>query len=118
MRPGECAFLNCQVVDDVHGFDLDMRIREGSEPAAEERGAGHLALAVLGKYLLDAHLSDFFPQPKLKGLVIRLAARLSCQLQVGLELAAQATFQHVLGNLRAHDLALQGQVSSLGYPIG
>jgi hypothetical protein len=24
--PGECAFfLNCQVVDDVHGFDLDMR---------------------------------------------------------------------------------------------
>jgi hypothetical protein len=53
VRPGECAFLNCQVVDDVHGFDLDMRIREGSEPAAEERGAGHLALAVHPAWRLE-----------------------------------------------------------------
>src|SRR4029077_13048142 len=46
VRPGKCAFLNCHVVHDVHGLDVDMRIWEGSEPAAEERGASRLSLAV------------------------------------------------------------------------
>ena len=32
LRPRECAFLNCDVVDDVNGFDFDTRIRECSEP--------------------------------------------------------------------------------------
>jgi hypothetical protein len=32
LRPRECTFLNCDVVDDVNGFDFDTRIRECSEP--------------------------------------------------------------------------------------
>jgi hypothetical protein len=36
LRPPEYAFLDCDVVDDVNGLDFDTRIREGSEPTAEE----------------------------------------------------------------------------------
>jgi hypothetical protein len=43
VRPGECAFLNGHVVEEVHDFDFDARIRKGGEPAAEERGAGRLS---------------------------------------------------------------------------
>ena len=32
LRPRECAFLNCDVVDDANGFDFDTRLRECSEP--------------------------------------------------------------------------------------
>jgi hypothetical protein len=46
LRPGECTLLDCDVVDDVNGLDVDARIREGGEPAAEERGAGRLSFAV------------------------------------------------------------------------
>ena len=53
LRPGECAFLNCEVIDDVNGLDVDMRIRERSEPAAEECGAGGFSLAVHSAWRLE-----------------------------------------------------------------
>ena len=43
---GECALLDCDVIDDVNGLDFNMRVREGSEPAAEKCGAGGLSIAV------------------------------------------------------------------------
>src|SRR6478672_4246647 len=46
VRPSECAFLDGDGVDDVNDLDFDMRIRECSEPAAEERSAGGLSLAL------------------------------------------------------------------------
>src|SRR5215469_7381439 len=45
VRAGERAFLDGHIIDEVHGFDVDMRIRKGGEPAAEERGAGRLSHA-------------------------------------------------------------------------
>jgi hypothetical protein len=35
---GECALLDCDV-DDVNSLNFNMRVREGSEPAAEKCGA-------------------------------------------------------------------------------
>ena len=32
LRPHECAFFNCDVIDDVNRMDFDLRIREGNEP--------------------------------------------------------------------------------------
>jgi hypothetical protein len=46
LSPDECAFLNCQVVDDVDGMDFNTGIREGGEPTAEKPGAGCFSLAV------------------------------------------------------------------------
>src|SRR5208337_250536 len=43
-RPGECALLDCDVIEEANGLDFDTRIREGGEPAAEERGAGRLSI--------------------------------------------------------------------------
>ena len=37
LRPREGAFLNCDVVDDVNGFDFDTRIRECSEPTGQRK---------------------------------------------------------------------------------
>src|SRR5262245_47973037 len=45
MRPGERALLDGNVADEVSGMDVDMRIRKGGEPAAEERCAGLLSVA-------------------------------------------------------------------------
>jgi hypothetical protein len=36
LRSGEFTLLDCDVVDDVNGLDVDARIREGGEPAAED----------------------------------------------------------------------------------
>ena len=56
VHPGERAFLNCLFVDDVLGLDLDMRIREGSELAAEEYSAGGLSLAVHSARGFEDHI--------------------------------------------------------------
>jgi hypothetical protein len=39
LRSPECAFLDCNIADDVNGFHFDMRIGESSEPIAKECGA-------------------------------------------------------------------------------
>jgi hypothetical protein len=56
LRPPECAFLNCDVVEDVNGFDFDARIRESSEPTAEERGTRGFSLAVHTAWRLENHV--------------------------------------------------------------
>src|SRR5215471_5074237 len=56
LRPPECAFLNCDVVEDVNGFDFDARIRESSEPTAEERGTRGFSLAVHSAWRLENHV--------------------------------------------------------------
>jgi hypothetical protein len=56
VRPGECAFLNRQVIDGVYGFDVDMRIRERTEPAAEERSTGGFSLAVHPAWGFEDHI--------------------------------------------------------------
>jgi len=44
VRPGERPLLDDDVLDDMHSVDIDVRVREGPEPAAEELDAGGLAL--------------------------------------------------------------------------
>src|SRR5262249_8665850 len=53
LRPDECAFLNCDVVEQVNGLDFDTGIREGGEPAAEECNAGRFSLAVHPAWRLE-----------------------------------------------------------------
>src|SRR5262249_3285685 len=45
VRSRERALLDSHVVNDVNAVDLDMRVGERAEPAAEERGAGRPPLA-------------------------------------------------------------------------
>ena len=70
LRPHERAFLNYDVVDDVNGMDFDTRIREGSEPTAEECGAGRFSLAVHTAWRLENDVvgKDFRKPVKVMGV--------------------------------------------------
>jgi hypothetical protein len=66
----ECAFLNDDVVDDVNALDFDTRIREGSEPTAEECGAGGFSLAADSAWRLESDVvgEDFRKPVKVMGV--------------------------------------------------
>src|SRR5208283_2418074 len=70
LRPHECAFLNYNVVDDVNGMDFHTRIREGSDPTAEECGAGRFSLAVHAAWRLENDVvgKDFRKPVKVMGV--------------------------------------------------
>jgi hypothetical protein len=64
VRACECALLDSDIADDVKAVHVDLRVGEGSEPAAVEFDAGCLSLAAQSTWRLkDDVICEHFRKP-------------------------------------------------------